>query len=95
MAKPRLAPDVLRELNLHGLDAMRDLLASSTDGHSGTGRNTAISLGNISVTRGQMQGWVNWKTGRDACWMKVGVIAAIAAAGFSLLGVLLPLLKVH
>ena len=37
----------IHQLELHGVDAMRALLASSTDGFSGTGRKTPINLGNV------------------------------------------------
>jgi hypothetical protein len=86
--KPSLRPEVMQELELHGLDAVRGLLTRSTDGFSGTTRQVTIWLGNISVTRGELQDWVKWKAARDACWIKVGVVAAIAAAVFSLLALL-------
>jgi hypothetical protein len=51
----------MRALELHGIDAMRGLLASSSDGYSGTARNTQIQVGDISVQRGELQDWVKWK----------------------------------
>jgi hypothetical protein len=64
---------------------MRALLASSTDGYSGTARNVEIKLGNIPAKRGEIQDWLKWKARLDALWLKAGVIAAVLAAIFSLL----------
>jgi hypothetical protein len=85
---PLLDSNKIHELELHGVDSMRALLASSTDGFSGTGRKTSISLGNVVVERGEIQDWIKWKAAQDACWVKIGVAAAIAAAVFSLLALL-------
>lgn len=80
-----LTPEKQAELELHGVDAMRGMLTSATDGYSGTTRQVQINLGAIVVTRGEIQDWLKWKAARDARWIKVGTIAAIAAALFSLL----------
>jgi hypothetical protein len=76
---------VLQELELHGVDSMRGVLASSTDGYSGTGRDTSIRFGNVVATRGEIQDWLKWKATVDALWIKLGVVAAILAAVFSFL----------
>ncbi len=73
------------ELELHGVDAMRGTLASATDGYSGTSRQVQINLGSIVVTRGEIQDWLKWKAAKDASWIKVGTVAAVAAALFSFL----------
>jgi hypothetical protein len=82
---PPLPFNVMQELDLHGTDAMRAILASSTDGYSGTTRQVSIELGTVRVTRGDIQDWLKWKSARDACWIKVGIVAAVAAALFSFL----------
>jgi hypothetical protein len=80
-----LTSDKLAELELHGVDAMRGMLASATDGYSGTSRTVVINLGAVAVTRGEIQDWLKWKAARDGCWIKVGTVAAVAAALFSFL----------
>jgi hypothetical protein len=89
LKKPNLSQSVIQDLEKHGVDAIRSLLVSSTDGLSGTGRKTQIPLGGaVTVTRGEIQDWLKWKEAKDACWVKVGVIAAIAAAIFSFMALL-------
>lgn len=82
---PPLLPEVLQELELHGVDSMRGLLGSSTDGYSGTGRDTAIKFGNVVAKRGEIQDWLKWKASVEALWIKLGVAAAMLAAVFSFL----------
>ncbi len=36
------------------------------------------------VERGEIEGWLKWKAAQDARWIKVGVVAAVVAAIFSL-----------
>jgi hypothetical protein len=83
--KPRLPPEVMKELELRGVDTMRALNANSTDGHAGTSRKVPINIGNMTVTRDQIEDWLNWKASIEAFWIRTGVIAAIIAALFSLL----------
>jgi hypothetical protein len=48
-----LRPELLSELELHGVDAMRGLLTVSPDGsHS---RNALIYFGDVGAQRGQIQ----------------------------------------
>ena len=82
---PPLSDRQRQELELHGVDAMRGLLASSTDGFSGIGRMTPLSLGAITITRGEIQDWLKWHAAQDNCLLKLGTVAAIAAALFSFL----------
>jgi hypothetical protein len=86
--RPPLLPEVFQELELHGPDSMRALLASSTDGYSGTGRDTPIRFGNVVTKRGEIQDWLKWKAQVDTLWIKAGVVAAVLAAIFSFLGLL-------
>ena len=89
LKKPKLSQPVIQELEKHGVDAMRSLLMSSTDGLSGTGRKTPITLdGGVKVTRGDIEDWLQWKGAWDAFWVKGGVVAAFLAAIFSLLALL-------
>ena len=85
---PSILPEVVAELELHGVDAVRGILAASSDGHTGSGRNTPIKFGNVVAKRGEIEDWLKWHAATDKCWVKVGVIAAIAAAIFSLIGIL-------
>src|ERR1700691_5207413 len=66
---PPLTSEKLAELELHGVDAMRGMLASATDGYSGTSRMVVTNLGAIAVTRGEIQDWLKWKAARDGCWI--------------------------
>lgn len=78
--KPKLAPELWTELELHGVDSMRSVLASATNGFAGTGRGTLIRFGNVNATRGEIQDWLKWKGARDARWIKAGVWLALVAA---------------
>jgi hypothetical protein len=80
-----IAPELKAELELQGVDLVRALLVSSTDGYSGTGRNTPISLGQLKTTRGEIQDWLKCKEKAKArreatLWSATFVVAAIAAA---------------
>jgi hypothetical protein len=86
--RPPLLPGVLQELELHGVDSIRGLLAASSDGYSGTGRSTLIRFGNVQASRGEIQDWLKWKAQIDTFWIKVGVVAAILAAIFSFVALL-------
>jgi len=89
--KPKLPPAVERELELRGLDAVRSFLAGqgSFPG-AGTARDTRYRLGDVTLTRGNVEDWLNWKSSADSLWIKAGTIAAIAAAIFSFLAWLFP-----
>jgi hypothetical protein len=85
---PLLSADKMREFELHGVDALHGLLVRSSDGYSGTTRKVEIDLGNMKVSRGEIQDWLKWKAAIEAWWIRVGVVAASAAAIFSLLALL-------
>jgi len=89
--RPDLLPEVLRELELHGVDAVRGVLASSSYGALATSRDAPLRIGNANIKRSEMQDWLKWKAEVDACWVKVGVIAALVAAVFAVLGVVVSL----
>jgi len=79
---PLLEPVKINEMESRGVDSMRAVLAGHSD-VVGILRNTTISLG-IRVQRGEIEDWLKWKAAQDAFWNKVGVVAAILAAVFSL-----------
>jgi hypothetical protein len=90
---PKLLQEVLAEFELQGPDTVRSLLASSSDGVSGTSRNTPVRIGNAVAKRGEMQDWLNWKAAvKDATetrrfhtnvWLVVaGIVAAFLIAAW-------------
>ena len=83
--RPNLLPESHAEFELHGVDALRGLLIGSTDGTGGTARNTMIKFGSVVAQRGEIQDWLKWKAAIDAAWIKLGVVAAIVAAVFSII----------
>jgi hypothetical protein len=48
----------------------------------------------LSASRRQMQDWLTEKAARETLWVKVGAIAAVLAALFSLLSWYAPLIKI-
>jgi len=52
-----------------------------------------LGLG-LSASRRQMQDWLTEKAVRETLWVRVGVIAAVLAAVFSLLSWYAPLIKI-
>ena len=48
----------------------------------------------LSASRRQMQDWLKEKAARETLWVRVGVIAAVLAALFSLLAWYAPLIKI-
>jgi hypothetical protein len=83
MPKPPLDSNKIHELESHGVDSVRAMLANW--------RTNPITLGNIVVDRREIEDWLKWKAVQDARWKKVGVVAAVVAAIFSLVGALLSL----
>jgi hypothetical protein len=82
----QIPPDVIDELERRGIDSVRALLASMSDGYSGTGRNTTIQLGGgLKIRRDQMEDWLKDKAAANARWAKVGTVAAIIAAVLAVL----------
>jgi aryl carrier-like protein len=80
MPKPPVDSDKINELASHGVDSVRALLANWV--------KNPIRLGNVDLTRPEIEEWLKWKAAKDACWMKVGVVAAVVAAFFSLVAAL-------
>ncbi|HJU17223.1 MAG TPA: hypothetical protein VJ770_12240 [Stellaceae bacterium] len=87
MKKSILAPDVEKDLQLLGVEGVRDLLRASTDGFSGTSALASIQLPNSKDTRGNLLSWIQWQEAVKACrenwrfwWtLAFAAIAAVAA----------------
>ena len=47
-----------------------------------------IRSGNVELTRREIEEWLKWKAAKGDCWIKVGVVAAVVAAFFSLVAAL-------
>lgn len=85
-------PEVAAELDLHGVDAVRAfLIGQGSYGGVGTTRDTIYRFGNAAVRRGEVEDWLKWKDARESFWVRIGVIAAIAAAALAAAGWLCPL----
>jgi|GEM_PF-5861359 hypothetical protein len=83
--RPSLRPDVIAVLELRGADSLRGILASSTDGYSGTARTTSFDLGNsVKVQRAEIEEWLKWRADVEALWLRAGCVSAFAAAVLSL-----------
>lgn len=90
--KPAVPPELLAKLERHGVNSMRGILASSTNGYAGTARDTSIPLGDgAAAARGQIQDWLKWKAAVGDLRIKAGVLAAVVAAILAGLSWLLPL----
>jgi hypothetical protein len=87
MKQPNFAPDVERELQLLGVEGVRDLLRVSTNGYSGTGALADIGLPNSKATRGDLLSWIQCqeagkgrRENRRFWWtVALSAIAAVAA----------------
>jgi|HubBroStandDraft_6_1064221.scaffolds.fasta_scaffold966350_2 hypothetical protein len=80
LKSPSLLPEVLAELELHGLDAVQAWLTSLPD----TRCEYLGRFGNTCLRRGEAEAWLKNKAARQAALLKVGTVSAIAAAVFSL-----------
>ena len=74
--RPTIQSDVLNQLEWHGVDAIRVLLAanpgSAADAVSGErplGGDT-ILLGNANAYRSEVQEWLKWKAAVDGWWIR-------------------------
>lgn len=85
-------PDILAELERRGVDSVRALLgAISADGITGTGRRTQIRLGDVDVSRADIEDWLKSKDTATGRWIRTGAIAAILAAILTFLAWLFPI----
>lgn len=92
MTRPEIRTEVLAELDRRGVDSVRALLIRMANGQAGPGRGASINLGGgIEVSRGDMEAWLRGKAAVDARWIKIGAIAAIAAASLAALAWLSPI----
>jgi hypothetical protein len=83
-----LSPDVIRICELHGEDALRSLMISSTDGFGGINRKVSFPLEEGTITRGDIQDFLNWKACRVLRWVQLAAIASVLAAVFSALALI-------
>jgi hypothetical protein len=88
----KIAREVSAELETRGVDAVRQLLGALSSAPSAAiSRQRSIKLGDVIVTRGEMEDWLKSKGAADARWIKVGAIAAVIAAVLSFLAWAFPL----
>jgi hypothetical protein len=82
LAKPsKIDQSVRWELERRGVDSVRALLASMSDGHSGTGRRSRFLLEpGLDISRGEAEDWLKEKDNAQACLIRVGTAAAVIAA---------------
>ena len=88
--KPIIDPRIRAKLEEHGVDAVRSKLAHmmGVTRLDLDGASEPVGDG-LWATHQQMQEWLKEKSAREFCWVRVGVIAAIIAALFAFLGVVL------
>jgi hypothetical protein len=86
--RPDLRAEVLREFELQGVDHLRSLLITNPPNNEG--RNQQIPFEKNGVTRGAIQDWLKWKAEKDTFWIRLGIIAAVVAAVFSIIAVVRP-----
>ncbi len=79
---PNIPPDALKALELMGESPVRALLST---GRVGYGQGADIPIGTIHVTRLYVEQWLHWKAKRSDLWTKIGVVATILAAVFSVI----------
>jgi hypothetical protein len=66
-----------------GYESLRGLLSGMSDGYSGTGRNTTIKLDSeISITRADIEDYLNKEESKRIKREKITLWAAIAGAVF-------------
>lgn len=83
--RSHLEPKIQEAIERYGVDGVRSILTGMTDGRAGTGLGASVRLGDVEVSRKDMQDYLAWKNRRAALWSSVGVVAAVLAAIFSFL----------
>jgi hypothetical protein len=86
--RPKLSPEVTAVCELHGEDALRSLMISSTDGFGGINRKVSFPLEEGAITRGDIQDFLNWKACKVLRWIQLAAIASVLAAVFSAMALL-------
>lgn len=87
--KPRLRNELWKELAARDVESVRSLLASSTNDFYGASSKTRIPLGSVQATRGEILAWLKWKAHRQALWIVLGAIAAVASGFAAIVGAVL------
>jgi hypothetical protein len=86
--RPKLSPEVMAICELHGEDALRSLMISSTDGFGGINRKVSFPLEEGTISRGDIQDFLNWKACKELRWVQVAAIASVIAAVLSALALI-------
>ena len=93
--KANIDPAIRSKLEELGVDTVRSKLLWVMNVGELAREDELQPLGfGLSVSRRQMQDWLTEKAAREALWIRVGVIAAVLAALFSLLAWYAPLIKI-
>jgi hypothetical protein len=93
--KANIDPAVRARLEELGVDTVRSKLVWIMNVKDLAQQDELQPLGvGLSASRRQMQDWLTEKAARETLWVRVGVIAAVLAALFSLLSWYAPLIKI-
>jgi hypothetical protein len=93
--KAAIDPAVRAKLEELGVDTVRSKLVWIMNVRDFAQQDELQPLGpGLSASRRQMQDWLTEKAARETLWVRVGVIAAVLAALFSLLSWYAPLIKI-
>ena len=93
--KANIDAAVRAKLEELGVDTVRSRLVWSLNFGDFAQQDELQPLGmGLSASRRQMQDWLTEKAARETLWLRVGVIAAVLAALFSLLSWYAPLIKI-
>ena len=80
LKRPDIPPNAFQALEQMGHEPVQALLSS---GQVGYGSGADIPIGQIKVTRSDVEKWLQWKSRQFELWTRIGVIAAVLAAIFS------------
>jgi hypothetical protein len=93
--KANIDPAVRAKFEELGVDTVRSKLVWIMNAGDFAQQDELHPLGvGLAASRRQMQGWLTEKAARETLWVRVGVIAAVLAAVFSLLSWYAPLIKI-
>ena len=93
--KANIDPAVRTKLEELGVDTVRSKLVWIMNVEDLAQQDEIQPFGvGLSASRQQIQDWLREKAAREILWVRVGVIAAVLAAVFSLLSWYAPLIKI-
>ena len=93
--KANIDPAIRAKLEELGVDTVRSKLAWIMNVRDLAHQDELQPLGvGLSASRRQMQDWLTERAVHETLWVRVGVIAAVLAALFSLLSWYAPLIKI-